>query len=151
MNIGQLLISAAVGASAKETAFGGAVAAIGTTTAAYLGGWDIALRLLVFCMVADYITGLLGALKLKKLNSEVMFWGGVRKGVVLQVIALCVLLDQFVGNESPVFRTIALYFYIGREGLSIIENLGVLNVWVPQAIKERLQQLNRSGNQHDRP
>lgn len=28
-----------------------------------------------FCMVADYITGVLGAIKQRNLNSEVMFWG----------------------------------------------------------------------------
>ena len=140
--IGHSLLSAAVGSNGKETAIGGMAAAIGTTLAASLGGWDIALKLLVFCMVVDYVTGLLGAVKQRRVDSEVMFWGGVRKGVVLLVVALCVLIDQFVGNDSPIFRTIALYFYIGREGLSIVENLGVLNVLVPGVIKEKLKQLN---------
>jgi len=141
--IGMTLMTAAVGASGKEAAAGGIAAAVGTTIAASLGGWDIALRLLIICMVLDYVTGLLGAIKQRKVDSEIMFWGGIRKGIVLAVILLAVQLDEFMGNGSPVFRTIALYFYIGREGLSIIENLGVLNVLVPGAIKERLQQLNK--------
>lgn len=140
--MGHTLLTAAIGADGKEAAVGGVIAAIGTSIAAALGGWDIALQLLIYAMAIDYVTGLLGAIKQRKVNSEVMFWGGVRKGVVLLIVALSIMLDQFVGNESPVFRTLALYFYIGREGLSIIENLGVLNVIVPGIIKERLQQLS---------
>ncbi len=143
LKVGHLLLTAAVGANGKEAAVGGLAATIGTTLAASLGGWDIALRLLIFCMVADYVTGLLGAIKQRKVDSEVMFWGGVRKGVVIGVIALAVMLDDFMSNGDPVFRTIALYFYIGREGLSIIENLGTIDVLVPGRIKERLQQLNK--------
>ncbi|MBJ6360889.1 holin family protein [Paenibacillus sp. GCM10012307] len=143
--IGQTVLTAAVGSSGKETAIGGAVAAIGTFLAVSLGGWDTALKILAYCMAFDYLTGVLGAIKTKKLNSDVMFWGGIRKGVVLAVVGLAVLLDQLIGNDSPVFRTIALYFYIGREGLSIIENLGVLNVLVPQVMKDRLHQLNGKG------
>ncbi|TDF98281.1 phage holin family protein [Paenibacillus piri] len=35
----------------------------------------------------------------------------------------------------PVFRTLALYFYSGREELSVIENLGVIGVPLPPQIK----------------
>ncbi|WP_081666936.1 phage holin family protein [Paenibacillus pinihumi] len=145
--VGQTILTAAVGSSGKETAIGGAVAAIGTFLAASLGGWDTALKILAYCMAIDYITGFLGAVKTKTLNSEVMYWGGIRKGVVLSMVGLAVLFDQLVGNEAPVLRMVVLYFYIGREGLSIIENLGVLNVLVPQAMKDRLQQLNGKGEQ----
>ncbi len=147
--ISHTLLTAAIGANGKEAAAGGIVATIGTSIAAYLGGWDIALKLLVFCMIADYVTGVLGAIKQRKVDSEVMFWGGIRKGVVLGVVVLAVLLDEFMGNASPLFRTIALYFYIGREGLSIIENLGMLNVFVPDAIKGKLQQLNGGYDRRD--
>lgn len=135
------VITAAAGASGKEAAFGGVIAAVGTTVAAALGGWDIGLQILIYCMIFDYVTGLLAAVKEKRVDSDAMWWGGVRKVVVLGVIALCVMLDQYFGNESPVLRTIAFYFYLGREGLSIIENLGKLNILVPDGIKERLQQL----------
>nr|WP_324254003.1 phage holin family protein [Paenibacillus sp. 1001270B_150601_E10] len=74
-------------------------------------------------MNADYVTGLLGAIMTKTVNSEVCSGGGVRKGVIFVVIALAVMLGQYAGDLSPVFRTLAMYFYIGREGLSIVENL----------------------------
>lgn len=133
----------------KETLVSSVVAAVGTAVTAYLGGWDIALKILVFCMVADYATGLLGAIRSKSVDSEVMFWGGVRKGVIFVVIALAVMLDEFLGNQTPVFRMLALYFYIGREGLSIVENLGILGVPLPAFVARILGQLQEKGDTNE--
>ncbi|NTZ20947.1 holin [Paenibacillus sp. JMULE4] len=144
--LGALVITAAAGDTKGETAIGGVVAFIGLIASQYLGGWDTALKVLVFLMIADYISGLLGAVKTKTVNSEIMFWGGIRKGVVLGVIALAVLLDELIGGEVPVFRTIALYFYSGREGLSVVENLGVLGVPLPPALTKFLEQLQQKGD-----
>lgn len=130
----------------KENLISSIIAASGTIVTAYLGGWDIALKILVFCMVADYVTGLLGAIRTKSVSSEVMFWGGVRKGVIFLVIALAVMLDEFLGNQTPVFRMLALYFYIGREGLSIVENLGILGVPLPAFVAKVLGQLQEKGD-----
>lgn len=130
----------------NENVFSGVVATVGTGVSAFLGGWDIALKILVFCMVVDYITGLLGAVRTKSVNSEVMFWGGIRKGILLFVIAMAVMLDEFLGNETPVFRMLALYFYIGREGLSIVENLGILGVPLPSFVAKVLGQLQEKGD-----
>lgn len=139
------LYSAAVGATEKEFALSGIIAAVGTLMAATLGGWDISLKLLTYMMIADYVTGVLGAVKNKRVNSDVMFWGGIRKGIVLLVIFLTIQLDQFVGGQAPIFRTLAIYFYAGREGLSLIENFGVLGVPWPPAIKNALEQLKQKG------
>lgn len=143
--IGMTLLTAAVGNTGKEAGLGGFIAAAGTSLTAALGGWDVALRLLVWLMVADYVTGLLGAIRVGKVNSEVMFWGGVRKGVVLGVIMLAVAADQFIGGNAPVFRTLAVYFYAGREGLSVVENLGPLGVPLPDALVKFLEQLQEKG------
>lgn len=124
------------------------MAVVGSAVSAFLGGWDITLKLLVYAMIADYATGLLGAIKHKKVDSEVMFWGGVRKSVILLVVGLAVMLDQLMGNDSPVFRTLALYFYIGREGISILENFGHIGVAYPAFFKQIMEQLNERGNQN---
>ncbi len=139
------LATAAAGETGKEAAAGGVIAAVGTFISAKLGGWDIALSLLVYLMIADYVTGILGAIKNKNLNSEVMFWGGVRKAIVLLVVFLAVQLDQFVGGQAPIFRTLALYFYAGREGLSVVENMGILGVQWPPAVQSILEQLKQKG------
>lgn len=136
------VITAATGSSAKEAAWGGMVA-IGGTIAAFLGGWDKPLQLLLVLMVADYVTGLLGAAKTKSVNSEKMYWGGIRKVTVLFVVGLAALIDGWLQPDAPVFRTAAIFFYAGREGLSVVENLGVLGVPLPGKLREWLEQLNQ--------
>lgn len=121
------------------------VAAISTALTAALGGWDAALKALLAFMILDYVTGILAAIRNKQLNSEVMFWGGIRKGAVLAVVAIAVILDQTVGNKEPIFRTLAVYFYVAREGLSVTENLGLLGVPLPGFITKVLSQLQEKG------
>ncbi|EPE61271.1 putative membrane protein [Exiguobacterium sp. S17] len=43
----------------------GAVAIIATSVTALLGGWDVAIKLLVTLIVIDYVTGFLAAAKHK--------------------------------------------------------------------------------------
>lgn len=132
----------------REFEWGVVGAAAGTIVSAWLGGWDVALQALVAFMVVDYLTGVLAAVKQRRLNSEVMFWGGLRKGIILLVVAMAVILDRLVGNEDPIFRTLAIYFYVAREGLSILENLGLLGVPLPDFLRRVLEQLNDDKNQN---
>lgn len=143
-NIVSTIWTAAAGTTAKEASFGWITAAIGLLGSA-LGGWDWGIRVLLLAMVIDYGTGVLGAFKQKKINSDVMFWGGVRKGVVLGVIALAAMCDQWIGAEAPVFRNLAIYFYVGREGLSIVENLAPIGVQLPPGLVKFLEQLKQKG------
>jgi toxin secretion/phage lysis holin len=129
--------------NAKEFSFSAFIASAGTILCSYLGGWDAALKVLVVLMVIDYVTGFLGAIKNKQVNSEIMFWGGIRKGLILAVVVVAVLLDEMVGNPEPILRTLAIYFYVAREGISVTENLGILGVPLPPSISRVLTQLQK--------
>lgn len=142
--IGSTVMTAAAGETTKEAATGGGVAIVGLL-ATFLGGWDKPLQILIYLMIADYVSGVLGAIKSKSLNSDVMFWGGIRKITVLCVVALAVLIDGWIGGDTLLFRTMAIYFYAGREGLSVVENLGTLGVPLPPKVMEFLEQLNEKG------
>lgn len=145
MNEGKELVmnvwTAAAGSTGREAAWGGWVAIAGTI-GALLGGWDKPLIVLLVLMAADYVFGVLGAIKLKKVNSDVMYWGGVRKITVLFVVGLAALIDDWVQPGAPIFRTAAIFFYAGREGLSVVENLGTLGVPLPGKLRGWLEQLN---------
>lgn len=132
-----------------KTSFCAIVAVLGTTLSALFGGWDMLIQFLIVFMVIDYLTGLLAAWKDNKVNSEVMYWGGIRKSAVLLVIIIAVMFDSLVSSDAPVFRTLALYFYISREGLSIIENVGKLGVPLPHFIRSVLEQLKEKGGPED--
>jgi toxin secretion/phage lysis holin len=129
----------------KEIGFNTVIATIGTAVSAWLGGWDAALKVLVVLMIVDYATGFLGAVKQERVNSNTMFWGGIRKGLILAVVVVAVLLDELIGNTEPIMRTMAIYFYAAREGLSVTENLGKLGVPLPPVIVRVLEQLQTKG------
>lgn len=138
------IFTAAVGSGSKEISTGSLAAVTGllATAAGWLGGWDKPLQLLVVLMLADYVSGVAGAFKTKTVSSDIMFWGGVRKAVVLFVVGLGALVDAWVQPGMPLFRTAAIFFYVGREALSVVENFGVLGVPLPDKIREFLLQLN---------
>jgi toxin secretion/phage lysis holin len=130
----------------KENLYVSVISILATTTTAWFGGWDITLKVMIVLMLADYLTGVLAAWKRKQINSEVMFWGGIRKGICLLVIAIAVLLDELIGNDVPMFRMLALYFYIAREGLSVVENAGLLGVPLPSFVIKILEQLQEKSD-----
>ena len=129
--------------NAKEFGLSTFFASLGTILCSCLGGWDVTLKALIVLMVIDYVTGFLSAIKNKQVNSEVMFWGGIRKGLILAVVVVAVLFDEMVGNPYPVLRTLAIYFYVAREGISVTENLGLLGVPLPPSIRRVLTQLQK--------
>lgn len=147
--LGIQIFTAITGASGKEAAAGGVFAAVATYIVSLLGGWNITLQLLLFLMLFDFATGLLAAIKSKSVDSDVMLWGGVRKIVVLAVVALAGLLDSFFMSHDltamAIVQTATYFFYLGREGLSLVENLGKLNVLVPDVVKDKLAQLKGKG------
>ena len=125
----------------KSISFSSIISVIGTTLCSLLGGWDTPLQFLVVFMILDYLTGLAAAIKQKRVNSEVMYWGGIRKSAILVVIVIATMFDELAATGAPVFRTLAIYFYISREGISIMENLGKIGVPLPAFIRQLLIQL----------
>ena len=113
----------------------------GTVFTYLFGSWDKALAILICFMVLDYITGLIKAWYKKELSSDTGLHGLARKGTILIVLIIAVLLDRLLNEGIWVFRTLVCYFYIANEGISILENIAVLNVPFPAKIKEVLIQL----------
>lgn len=120
------------------------VSVIGTVFTYLFGSWDKALAILITFMVLDYITGLIKAWYKKELSSDVGLHGLARKATILIVLIIAVLLDRLINQGTWVFRTLVAYFYIANEGISILENIAVLNVPFPAKIKDVLIQLQEN-------
>lgn len=105
-----------------------------------LGGIDVALISLIIVMALDYLTGILKAIKKKKLNSKTGISGILKKIGILCLVALSVVIDHLTG-DSGFIRTMVIYYLVANEGLSIIENLGEMDVLIPDILKEKLEQL----------
>ena len=127
--------------------FGGAVAQI-------FGGWDALLKCLVICMAVDYITGIavaaLGRSKKSKsgrITSKAAVSGIIKKAVVLLIILVAAALEQATGTEF--IRDTVIIFFVGSEGLSIVENAGLLGVPMPAALKKWFEVLRDKGDGGD--
>lgn len=105
------------------------------------GAWDTALIVLVVFMVVDYITGVAKGFFTNKISSDVGLKGIARKFMILLIVMVAVLLDRLLNTGTWVFRTLACYFYIANEGISILENAIVMGLPVPDKLKEALVQL----------
>ena len=104
------------------------------------GNLDVYFYGLVFCIVADYITGICAAVYEKKLDSRTGFVGILKKIVILTVVALAHTLGEVA--SVPTIRNVVIGFYIANEGLSILENAARMNIKGTKKLKEFLKQLS---------
>lgn len=131
------------------------IAAVGAFITNALGGWDVLLQVLIGMMAADYLTGVLIAAIWRKsnksesgaLDSNASFKGLVRKCMILLLVYVAVLLDAAIGTHY--IRAAVIIFYIGNEGLSLLENLCVMGVPHPKFLEDVLQVLKDKGDKGD--
>lgn len=112
------------------------------TIATYLwGGWDAVLLALVVLASLDYVSGVIAAWHRRELDSRVGARGIARKVGMFLVVAVCNIIDQTGALGEPVLRTVATWWYLGNEALSIVENLADIGVPIPERILSALVSL----------
>ena len=89
-------------------------------------------------IVTDFITGVLVAAKQGKLKSRTCSNGMFRSIGECIVLVIFMLINRLVPGLSLILSTFILGF-VFKEGLSIVENLVQLDVWVPDSIKQMLE------------
>ena len=110
------------------------------------------MKLLMALMALDFLTGWLVAGVWKRsnksesgaLDSKASFRGLIRKGMILMVVWIGVLLDDALG--ATYVRNAVVLFFVGNEGLSLLENLGLMGVPFPDFLKKALEALHDRGN-----
>lgn len=112
----------------------------------FLGGWDIALKLLLIMVTLDYITGVFKAIHNKKLNSFIGLKGIIKKFGYFIIVAMATILDIITGDTGAI-RTLVIYFFIANDGISILENWGGMGLPLPQKLFDVLEQLKSDNNQ----
>lgn len=111
------------------------------------GGWDAALTALVICMSVDYVSGSLVALVFHKsnksetgsYNSAYGLKGLCKKCLMLLFVIVAVQADNLMGGDFV--RDAVCIGFATNEILSIVENLGLAGVPMPQAVVKALEQL----------
>lgn len=125
--------------------FGGIITAV----SGFLGGMDGIMYALLAFISIDYITGVAVAIKQKKLSSEVGFWGLVRKVCIIALVGVANFVDVYVMHTGDIFRTAIALYYIGNEGVSLLENMGNLGVPLSKKLKDVLEQLKSNNDKEN--
>jgi len=128
--------------------FNGVVAIIATALTYVLGGWDIALAILVVFLILDYISGVLKAIINKELSSAIGFAGIAKKVYIIVLVGVGYGIDRLMGNEALIFRTVTCYLYMANEGVSILENASLLGLPVSTQLQDKLLQLKGKSQEH---
>ena len=124
-----------------EAAVGISTGGAGMILTFLFGEWNNALQALAVFMAIDYLTGVMAAyLKPRaKLSSKKGLQGIIKKLALILFVAFAHWLDMALGQN--VFCLLAVYFLLGNEGLSILENISYCGVPIPASIKGKLEQL----------
>lgn len=118
-----------------------------TVALSYFIGLDNALLVLVILAAIDYITGITAAIFNKELCSSTCYWGIAKKILMLFLIGVANLIGKELGVD---LRIVAISFYTGCEGISIIENCAKLGLPIPQKVLDVLKQLKGTGEESDK-
>lgn len=116
------------------------------------GGWDASIAALLVCMAVDYISGSMVALVFHNsrktesgtYNSTYGLKGLCKKGMMLLFVLVAVQIDKVLGTGYA--RDAVCIGFCSNEVLSIIENLGLAGIPMPQAITKALEQLQNENN-----
>lgn len=95
---------------------------------------------LLAAMTIDYITGVVVAIARKKLSSGVGFKGLCKKMLIICIITVCYIIDNYV-IDSNTLTPVVSSFYLANECISILENSAKLGVPIPKKILEIFAQL----------
>lgn len=131
-------------------------AAIGAVWGLF-GGRDTMLTVMLALMAIDYITGLVIGWVGKSpktdsghLSSAVGWAGLTKKAGELLAVIVGVLLDMLaveqLGLQAAMFRTGMILYIVATEGISVLENLGILGVPMPGFVVKALEQLREKSD-----
>lgn len=122
----------------RESLYKAATAALGTAATYLWGGFDAVFLALVVLACMDYVTGWAAAWVHGRLSSDVGRRGIAKKVGMFVVVAVGNILDQLGGLGEPILRTVAIWWYLANEALSIVENLGEIGVPIPGRLRQAL-------------
>ncbi|MDF2871089.1 MAG: holin [Anaerocolumna sp.] len=118
------------------------LAFVGGVLGCIFGGFNSLIYALTAFVALDYITGILLAIRDKKISSEVGYKGIVRKFLIFLIVSMGNIIDNYVLGTGSTLRTLVIMFYLTNEGISILENAGQLGLPIPKKLREAIEKLN---------
>lgn len=126
-----------------EAIVGGGVTFVGVLIQNLFGTFNETFETLLILMVIDYITGISAAYinPNMKLDSGKCRAGALKKFVILLLISTVYRIDLI---EHTTTKNIVILFFIGSEGLSILENAANCGLPIPKKLKDTLAKFTDS-------
>ena len=123
--------------------------ALGGVMAGLFGPWTSDLTALTVCMAVDFLSGVAVALvfhKSKKTptgaySSACGFAGLAKKAMLLALVAVGHQMDMVLGCDY--IRTALCVAFLTNEGMSILENAGLMGIPIPAVIQNALEVLRK--------
>lgn len=133
-----------------EAVWGTITGVMGVVAEVLFGTWSDALMALVVAMLIDYVSGVIAAYinPALSLNSQRGFRGILKKIMILLLVSLGHVLDTAMHQQ--IICIAVTYFFLGNEGLSIVENAAKAGVPIPARLKETLEQLTEEKEGRDK-
>lgn len=110
-----------------------------------LGGWSMSLTLFIVFQLIDIISGLSAGAKHGELSSKVMKYGLYEKFGVWLLFVIAHFVDIILFDGQDVALTGVIFTFTGKEGLSIIENLARMGVYIPQQLGKYFLSIQEKG------
>lgn len=101
----------------------------------FFGGLDDFIEVLIALTVVDYITGICRAGIEGKISSRIAFKGIARKIIMFLFVGVANIIDKYILDAKASFRIVIILFYIGNEGMSIVENAGAIGIPIPSFLR----------------
>lgn len=124
-----------------EAVWGTMTGVVGVVAGCFFGPWNDVLAALVVAMLIDYVSGVIAAYinPALSLNSQRGFRGILKKIMILLLVSLGHVLDTAMHQQ--IICIAVTYFFLGNEGLSIVENAAKAGVPIPTKLRDQLEQL----------
>jgi toxin secretion/phage lysis holin len=110
------------------------------------GGWSVLLQVLITFIIIDQILGWIASYVKGELSSKVGFKGIAKKLAILLVVAVAHLIDELFDTGQTI-RDAVIFFYIGNELLSFIENAGRMGIPLPSQLVNAVAILKGKGDE----
>ena len=121
------------------------LAIIGSIITMFWGSIPFAVKVLVFMAFFDYISGMYAAYTLKQWSSKIGSKGAAKKVFMFFLCVIAFLIDKLLHASSLLYNAV-IFWYIGNEALSILENAIKLDLKVPNKLKNAINTMVSEGD-----
>lgn len=133
------------------------LAAAGGAIVSFFSDLPPIMWVLLAVMTIDYLTGIICGLMGKSqktenggVSSSAAFKGLLKKVLILLAVILAALVDRAIGMTANIqFEAVAAatcLWFVASEGFSIIENMALMGIPIPNILKQALEVMKSKGN-----